>query len=443
MKFLSAIILAAKDNLPARALQVANIFRFLTSVLVGVMWIKMGVDKSIVGRLEFFLFLSIILSNFWIYGFKNGLLSYYEDLNDREKSNLFSSIFILLCVVGIGVGLLSWVMSKTILAPRLFDFQLSDQALLMAVFIAISIPASLGDYFLLLRSKLTGLVCFGSIFGLAQLFALVLPFFFGYGYIEALMCLVVVTAIKLVVTFLLSSPFQGALYDHKGAMIYLVFCVPLLLQVLLGFLQEFADGWIVSTFYEEEMFANYRYGARELPFSLILVSGLVASMIPAFKKNNAKALNMIKKESTRLIKLLFLTGTALIFLSPFLFELAYNDSFLISAQIFNVYILMLLSRVIFPHIVIYGYNKNWILPRVVLVELIINISLSLLLLPYFGILGVAFATIVANFVEKIIMAIYVDRKFGIKIGEYMDMKTYLIYSLILIAAFVSSHFIYI
>ncbi|GAJ20106.1 unnamed protein product, partial [marine sediment metagenome] len=70
------------------------------------------------------------------------------------------------------------------------------------------------------------------------------------------------------------------------------------------------------------------------------------------------------------------------------------------------------------------------------IEIILNISLSLYLMQFYGLVGIALATTIVFVIEKIYLIAYNYFKLQIKPSEYIPVKFYLIYSLITIIMFV-------
>ena len=74
------------------------------------------------------------------------------------------------------------------------------------------------------------------------------------------------------------------------------------------------------------------------------------------------------------------------------------------------------------------------------VEFICNIGFSLILLRYFGLQGIAFATVIAFFIQKIILIVYNKKALGVSISDYLDVNKYILYSLLLYGSFALSLF---
>ncbi|MFN3940876.1 MAG: hypothetical protein ACK4IY_09830, partial [Chitinophagales bacterium] len=99
-----------------------------------------------------------------------------------------------------------------------------------------------------------------------------------------------------------------------------------------------------------------------------------------------------------------------------------------------IYILLIIPRAIIPQAILTAKLQTGFLLRVSLLEFIINISVSLLLLKFIGLAGIAFGTVVAFIFEKSAYIIQLKRM-HIPITAYIPVKTLSIYSLILIFVF--------
>jgi hypothetical protein len=207
-------------------------------------------------------------------------------------------------------------------------------------------------------------------------------------------------------------------------------------------LMDYIDGWIVSGYFGEDMFARYRYGARELPINALLIGGLVSGLIPRFSKLGTVDATVVKEESARLIRTIIPANCLLLLASPLLYELVYSEEFVISARIFNIYALTLLSRIIIGQVYLYVFQKNWVLALSTLGEIILNIVLSLILLERFGLLGIPSATVIAFALHKVFITIYVGRRLGAPLTTYVPLKLYALASIALLASFVIAEFIY-
>ena len=184
------------------------------------------------------------------------------------------------------------------------------------------------------------------------------------------------------------------------------------------------------------MFAIFSYGARELPLATAMAGALSAAMIPQISENINTGLQALKTRSTRLMHFIFPIGIVLVAINHILFPIIFNPDFQQSALVFNVYLLIIISRLIFPQSVLIAKKETTPMLWISIVELIINVVLSLILIQQFGIVGVAFATFIAYLFEKIAIAVVVKNKFGIAFSEYTEVRWLGIYSFVLIGVYV-------
>jgi O-antigen/teichoic acid export membrane protein len=227
--------------------------------------------------------------------------------------------------------------------------------------------------------------------------------------------------------------------DFKLQKAFLLFSIPLMLHMFLGSGMEYIDGFLVTSQFEDPaLFAKFRYGARELPLATILVGALTSAMIPEAVENMGATLIQVKERTKKLGHFLFPVSMILLLISPLLFPLVYSDDFKLSARIFNIYLLVLSSRILLPQIIIFGKQHNFILVWSALLELIVNIVLSILFIQYFGILGIAYATVIAYMVNKLIMIVYNYRTFNISPKAYLHLPSYFLYNAMLLICFVIS-----
>jgi len=216
---------------------------------------------------------------------------------------------------------------------------------------------------------------------------------------------------------------------------FIVFSIPLVLHALVGNGVEFIDGFLVQHFFPVETFAVYRYGAKELPFVVLFVGSVMTALVPQSVQQLSTSLDKAKTETTKLMHLLYPISVLIILTSPFIFPFVYDESFKESAYLFNIYALIITSRILLPQLVLFGKHLNKTLLGITLIELIINVLLSLFLMQYWGIRGIAVASVIAFMFAKIFMILFNYVKFKIEPGRYINLHYYMIYNIILLISF--------
>jgi Na+-driven multidrug efflux pump len=123
------------------------------------------------------------------------------------------------------------------------------------------------------------------------------------------------------------------------------------------------------------------------------------------------------------------------------FGAVFTPRFLASAPIFNIYLLIVVSRLLFPQTILLSLQKNSIIFRATLIEWVANIALDGFFLYFFGMKGIAFATVIAYLIEKAILAYYCNKE-GFRFADYVPVKAWILYSLATLCAFAISAWLY-
>ncbi len=208
---------------------------------------------------------------------------------------------------------------------------------------------------------------------------------------------------------------------------------PLILYALSIGLARAFDAWLVARHFDASAFAIFRYGAREFPLVMALAAGVSTIMIPRLRSN--EALPELRARSVRLMHICFPLVGILMVLSPYLFVYLFGPDYKESALIFNVYLLLTLTQLVFPQSVLTSRGDTKLLWYSSLGELAVNVIASLLLLPWFGLAGIAMGTFIAFVFEKVILLIVVRRRYGIEAGQLTHSGIWMGYALGVILVF--------
>lgn len=405
------------------ALQYFQILRFSVLILIGILLVKVGYDKEEIGVYELFFFVSNLFSFFWIMGMKNGMVSYYPSLPGSQQERYFFNLGITIFLLSLVACLTLWVTRNMIVSWLGTEAVLSFFPYIFA-YLIFSAASSITEYIYLLKKRDQSLFRYASwVFGL-QLFMITIGLFLDVSIMDLFKIMVIWAAMKFVWMLVVLHKHSKWTLDIRMITAFLAFAFPLMLHMLLGNGMEYVDGFLVNHFYDEGTFALFRYGARELPLATILTGALTTAMIPLAVNNLAETLAESKRRISRLMNLLFPISIALMLVSPIIFPLIYNSEYIVSARLFNIYLLIISSRILLPQIVLFAKHSNVWLSISALVELVINVGLSIILLKYFGILGIAAATVIAYAVNKIMIMIIAYRKHSIHPSAYIDWKQY-------------------
>jgi len=205
----------------------------------------------------------------------------------------------------------------------------------------------------------------------------------------------------------------------------------------LGGIQVAMAGWFVAWFFpgDSTSFAVYRYGAQELPFAMALASGLGLAFIPEIVKNTPAALKAIKNQSLTLFHWLFPIATIIMLTSDQLFPLVFRDAFQGSVPIFRIFLLILITRMVFSRTILIGLEANREIWWISVGEIFCFAGLGFALGSIWGLEGIALATLLTFTLEKLLLVWVLQRKFGIGIAAYTDMRWFSVYAFLMLCAF--------
>lgn len=414
--------------------QLFQIVRYGTLILTGIVLAKSALSQSAIGEYETFVFLAGAVSFFWL----NGLLKALLPLSAGEKQNgaLFSS-FVLISVFSLAAGVLLFLAH-----PLFSQFLLKNKQVpelnMLVFYVVFGVPANLAEYIYLVKKKNKSLLFYAVISFSVQLILVVLPVVLGRPVSWAMRGLVASSVLRYIWLWGMFVYYSEIRFSLAFAKEHLKLGMPLVAATLLSGSAQFVDGFIVTSHFDESTFAVFRYGARELPLATLLANALSSAMLPEFgmKEKLKENLEKLKVSVARLMHFLFPLTAILLLVSKPLFPVVFNPGFTESATVFNIYLLLVISRLLMPQTILNGLRKTGQIMIASFFELVLNVALSLLFVQFWGIAGIALATFVAYLFEKVYLVFVVRTSLQIRLSDYHPVKYYAYYSLGIIAIFI-------
>lgn len=418
------------------ALQAASFIRFglVWVIYIGLAW--SGIPMEWIAGYEWFLFLANLFSFALINGGKKAILNLSG--GDSSKGGLARISFAVFNVAGLLLaGLFLLLQPWFVGLPE--DFGEFGHTAPLTVYIFLLVASSTLDFLLLILKKYRWIVWQSIVFNGALVLAVLIPLNTGAGLQTAFWLMCVVLGVQWMTTAFIafSGPRSAPSLNLREFLAQGI--LPLSAFALFGGLSQFVDGYLVAFLNESAAdFAIYRYGARELPLSAFLAGGVAAAMIPAVLSDKNEGLNRLAGELRILYRQLFPLNIGLMLLSPFIFPLVFTNDFAASAGFFNIYLLVLSSRLLLPQVFLIAAKKNSTLLVAGGVEVVLNVLLSVLLYQLWGIYGIAWATVVAYLASKLIMGWYAVFRLDVPLRGLLLPGKYAMYLSVLIAAYVIS-----
>lgn len=422
------------------ALQLYQLLRYGSFILIGICFAKIGLPREEIGRFETFIMLSSMVSYFWVGGMINTMLSIYPRKKDSERSSVFFNTFLSLSAFSIIAGTLLFTMSDNVLS---FMDQGGSGALvrLAVVYLLLNGPSFISEYILFLNDRKLSIVVYGVLFGFSSLCAGVLPIVNDMPVEYSLYGFIWVAVGRYLFTLWLISRYGSFRFNSTLLLQQVQSALPVIGAIFVSGSAEYIDGVLVKSLYSDADFAVYRFGAKELPVLLIVANTFSSAMIPMVANHLEHGLEQIKKNSARLMHLFFPVTILLLFTSPYLYPFLFNIEFASSALIFNIYLLLIIPRVLFPQTILTGIHANRFLFYSSLIEITLNISLSYLLSMYFGLAGIALGTLLSSLADKLFLSAVCYFKFNLLPGRYLLYIPYLVYVALTVVSFIISYII--
>ncbi len=168
------------------ALQLFQMFRYGTLILISIFLAKSNLTTDSIGEYEFFLFFSALIGSFWINGLIQSFLPLYNDNNTfktiKGKSPAFFNIFLLITLFSL-FSIILVVIFKNLLAKALTTSNTLPYFNLILLYIFFSSPVFIIEYIYLLKNKPDYILKYGFITFSLQFILVSFPVLLG-GNIE-------------------------------------------------------------------------------------------------------------------------------------------------------------------------------------------------------------------------------------------------------------------
>lgn len=405
----------------------------LSGILLASVVIARTIPIQEVGVFEMLVFCGYLLTFFWT----EALVKAFLARKPGQDKNKEATSFLLLALM-ISCGMMAILfLGRHWIIPLLTDRPTLDGLSLFIIFQALIVPIGLLPFLGIMRTfnaLLLGLYvligpCFAAYFGADSVPGL-------YGILIGMVSYALVGFVWILFTNPLSKEIAiGSLWRKLWPLAW-----PLMLYTISAGLARSFDAWLVARYFDESVFAIFRYGAREFPVVLAMAGALSTSMIArVIEPSNIAEL---KLRSTRLMHICYPLVAVSMLVSVPLFEILFGAAYRESAWIFNVYLLLTLFQLLFPQTIITARGNTRVLWYISMIELAVNIIASIILMQYFGLMGIAFGTLIAFCIEKGLMLIVVKRKYKVRLSDVFSTRVWLMYAAILLITYFLAQWIF-
>ncbi len=422
------------------ATQFNNLLRQTSLIILSVLMVKSGVSTVEMGNFETLMFISTIVSFFWLNAFLQGILSQYPSVSEAQKPLFKFNILLFTHIMIAFLAIVFIIFEKPLLNFITGHNALPDGYFKVFIFyLILNLPPYLLESFWIVEKRPLSILLYSVLSNVFLPLSILIPLWLGFSFLNSIQCMLIVASLRylwLIFDFIKTPQLN---VDKTLILSFITICLPLIGYTFLGgFVTSFSN-WMVNWHYsgDKTAFAIFRMGAREFPVSLALATGLSNSMVPllASASINKAELSFLKEKTTRLWHILFPMSILLMLTSKWLFKVAFSHDYSESADVFNIFLMILLSRAVFPNSILLALKNTPAILKISVIETVSIIALSFILIQNMGMNGLAWATLIGFLIEKILMAFYLEKRYNIKVGEYMDVKWYIFYAFLLIMSY--------
>jgi len=432
------------------ALQTYQFIRYGSLMLISILFTKTHLSVSEIGNYEVFMNLAAISVFFWVNAIIPSLLTLFHrnktflTFQDSEKSaelfHFFLSVIFLSLFSAVSLYFLRNFLSEFLYEGKeIFCFE----KLILYVFL--SNPSCLIEYIYLLKNRPSRILFYGIFSFSLQIFCVIIPLFLGYSLEKSIDGLIFISLFRFVWLIFLVKKFSYVNFSISFFREIFISVLPLLTASLLTGSANYINDFILLKNLGNELFAIYKYGAKEFPLVLLVATAFAnanISEVSRKKENWQEMLSEIGEKSKKFMHVLFPITLFFLVSSHFLYPKIFNHYFEKSAEVFNLYLLLIVSRLIFPQIFVMGLQKNKIILFSSIIELILSVFCTLIFIDIFGILSAAIAVNVANFFGKFVMILYLQIRLKVNFQQYTPLRIWFFYSFLTIFIYLTISFLY-
>ena len=432
-------------------LQFSQILRFISFLIISAVFTKQNLthlSKSDIGDFEQMTLLASALSYFWVTGIIQSFLPLYNNnhifakrTDFREKSPEIFNTFLLLTFFSGSFALLIFLFRNNIHVYK--DLRTVPHLVPLVIYFIFSNISPLVEYIYYVRNRPYQIVNYVFWTSAAQIFLVCGAVVLKLGIDIAIWALVAVTAVRFIWLLVLLERYAEFKFSFSYIKTHLRLGMPLVLSCLLSGSSQYIDGFIASWTSLPDKFAVFRYGAKEFPFVSSMANGLGNGMLTEFStpEKMRRAMYDLKKKSLKMMHYLFPISIVVMFFSKWIFAHLFNETFSRSADVFMVYLLMIISRFLFPQTILIGLKKTRIVLWAAIIEIILNIIASIYFSQVYldgslGLVGIALGTVIVHILEKIFLIGYNYYVLHIPPKAYIPLGWYLFYSILIGVVFV-------
>lgn len=398
------------------------------SALVVAMILTRLLDEDVYGAYRKLWLLFAISGPVFINSLANTL--YYRGSDDKDRDPAIWAALFLGLVYGLGTGGIAWAFAS-FWAGQLNVDGLEAGFRMFAPYMALAVFAGMAEPVFIILKRKKWLVGYSAGYNLIESALIVVPFALGLPIEKVVLIMSAGPALRSLVLIGLCLTSSGRFPEMASIKselpVSFKYGAGIMALSIAGIIAAEADKWVIGSFFESDaLFAIYVIGAKKIPFIMALTSAVSATIVSEFatrlrQGDFSDALAEARKASSRLSLIIVPVVVWLFIFAEEVMVLLFGK-YEASAPVFRVYILTVLTQLIFPHSIVLGMGRSDVNAKVGALEALINITLSIVFVMSIGFMGPAYATLIAHVFFTGTMLFYCRRAYGIRSKNLMPDK---------------------
>lgn len=402
----------------------------VNTFLINILFTRL-LTKDMNGSYQQTLLVVNLFSMIFIFGVPTSIYYFFPRLSDSEKKGfLYQSVIIL-----IGFGILTSSVMFFIsgwIAARFDNPILSDLLKAAAPYLLCLLASSFSDAVLIALNRHKLMAFLTIIFTSLHFASVVVPTILGFSLNTVFISLGIVTSIKFIVSLFVCADLTGkSQLNFSSSLIkeQLFYIIPIGLNSVIDVFSKELDRTIVSAFFNVTELANYHCGALEIPLIGILTGSITAVLIPELAKCRSDERwgdfgDLFRSATVKTALIIFPLFGFLMLFAPQIFLILFTEAYLPGVPIFRIYLFMLPIRIVSFQAALFSLGKTKTVMLGAILDLLGNCILSIALIGFFGVKGVAIGLVAATICQALFYLVAIKKTISIPWEKLLDFKAF-------------------
>lgn len=352
---------------------------------------------------------------------------YYRNGLAKNRSIAVYSALLQACVYGLAMTVIAWLGAPFFI--RFFHAgNLAIPLERFSLYMGLATFAGLSEPVFVVLHRKKWLVSYSLFFSILDAGLIVIPFYFSIPLSQIVLIMAIGPLMRVLFIVCLSfiqlkDPIEWEeLKKELGT--GFSYGMGLFVVAIAGMASVEVDKWIVSNYFASDfMFAVYSVGARKIPFISAITASVSSSLIVHYSSEmrnyNFDGILKASREATEKLFLMILPLLAWLFVFAREVMVILFQKYAVSAPVFRIYLLIIITHFFFAQSVLLGLGKSRINAWIGVAEVLVNIVFSMIFIRFWGLIGPALATLFAHWVFQLLIMTYCRKKFRIPIHRFM------------------------